>query len=149
MNERRVVWRERWAFSVVGCLGVLEACARTGLVSDLRQAYTDLLRHGIRFDPRLLQDGLARFWGTESYSDMQPDAVKVRLRGLVASLGELFSPAFLDVRCQVFVEPGADAGAEPSPRSPGVGDLKVEIQQRFDAPSNPPSARLACSSAGR
>jgi len=46
--------------SVVGCLGILEAGARSGLVSDLRQAYIDLLRHGIRFDIKLLQDSLAR-----------------------------------------------------------------------------------------
>ena len=47
--------------SVVGCLGVLEASTRKGLISDLRQAYIDLLRQGIRFDLRLLQDSLARF----------------------------------------------------------------------------------------
>jgi predicted nucleic acid-binding protein len=46
--------------SVVGCLGILEAGARKGLVPDLRQAYIDLLRQGIRFDIRLLQDSLAR-----------------------------------------------------------------------------------------
>ena len=46
--------------SVVGCLGILEASARKGLVSDLRQAYVDLLRQGIRFDIRLLQGSLAR-----------------------------------------------------------------------------------------
>ncbi len=46
--------------SIVGCLGILEAGARTGLVPDLRQAYIDLLRQGIRFDIRLLQDSLAR-----------------------------------------------------------------------------------------
>jgi predicted nucleic acid-binding protein len=45
---------------VVGCIGVLEAGARKGLVSDLRQTYIDLLRQGIRFDLRLLQDSLAR-----------------------------------------------------------------------------------------
>ena len=46
--------------SIVGCLGILEAGTRTGLISDLRQAYIDLLRQGIRFDIRLLQDSLAR-----------------------------------------------------------------------------------------
>lgn len=46
--------------SIVGCLGILEAAAQTGLVPDLRQAYIDLLRQGIRFDIRLLQDSLAR-----------------------------------------------------------------------------------------
>jgi len=46
--------------SVMGCLGVLEAGARRGLVSDLRQAYINLLRQGIRFDIALLQDSLAR-----------------------------------------------------------------------------------------
>jgi predicted nucleic acid-binding protein len=46
--------------SVTGCLGVLEACARKGLVSDLRQVYIDLLKQGIRFDITLLQNSLAR-----------------------------------------------------------------------------------------
>jgi predicted nucleic acid-binding protein len=46
--------------SIVGCLGILEAGARRGLVADLRQAYIDLLRHGIRFDLKLLQDSLSR-----------------------------------------------------------------------------------------
>ena len=46
--------------SMVGCLGILEAGARRGLVSDLRQVYIDLLRYGIRFDIRLLQDSLVR-----------------------------------------------------------------------------------------
>jgi uncharacterized protein len=45
---------------VAGCLGILEAGARRGLVPDLRQAYIDLLRHGIRFDIKLLQGSLAR-----------------------------------------------------------------------------------------
>jgi predicted nucleic acid-binding protein len=45
---------------IAGCLGVLEAGARKGLVPDLRQAYIDLLRQGIRFDIGLLQDSLAR-----------------------------------------------------------------------------------------
>jgi predicted nucleic acid-binding protein len=58
-------WRARRiardaGLSIVGCLGILEAGARTGLVPDLRQAYIDLLRQGIRFDIRLLQDSLAR-----------------------------------------------------------------------------------------
>jgi predicted nucleic acid-binding protein len=46
--------------AVTGCLGLLEAGARKGLVADLREAYIDLLRQGIRFDIRLLQDSLAR-----------------------------------------------------------------------------------------
>jgi uncharacterized protein len=46
--------------AVVGCLGILEAGARKGLVPDLRQAYIDLLRQGIRFDIKLLQDSLER-----------------------------------------------------------------------------------------
>jgi predicted nucleic acid-binding protein len=46
--------------SIVGCLGILEAAARSGLISDLRHVYIDLLRHGIRFDIKLLQDSLAR-----------------------------------------------------------------------------------------
>jgi len=46
--------------SVAGCLGILEAGARSGRVTDLRQAYADLLREGIRFDIKLLQDSLVR-----------------------------------------------------------------------------------------
>jgi predicted nucleic acid-binding protein len=46
--------------SVAGCLGILEVGARRGLVTDLRQLYIDLLRQGIRFDIKLLQDSLAR-----------------------------------------------------------------------------------------
>jgi DNA phosphorothioation-dependent restriction protein DptG len=37
----------------------LSAGARSGLVADLRQTYIDLLRHGIRFDIKLLQGSLA------------------------------------------------------------------------------------------
>ena len=46
--------------SIVGCLGILEAGARRGLVADLRQAYVDLLQQGVRFEIRLLQDSLER-----------------------------------------------------------------------------------------
>ncbi len=46
--------------SLVGSIGLLEAGARKGLVPNPRQAYIDLLRQGIRFDIRLLQDSLAR-----------------------------------------------------------------------------------------
>jgi hypothetical protein len=43
---------------------VLEADARNGFVLDLRQVYIDLLRQGVRFDIRFLQDSLTR--ATES-----------------------------------------------------------------------------------
>lgn len=46
--------------SVVGCIGILEAGARTGKISDLRLVYIDLLKQGIRFDLELLRDSLAR-----------------------------------------------------------------------------------------
>lgn len=46
--------------AVLGCLGILEAGVRKGLIPDLRQTYIDLLRQGIRFDIKLLQDSLAR-----------------------------------------------------------------------------------------
>ncbi|MCU1236927.1 MAG: hypothetical protein JWP63_4894 [Candidatus Solibacter sp.] len=46
--------------AIVGCLGVLEAGARRGYVPDLREAYIDLLRQGIRYDIKLLQESLAR-----------------------------------------------------------------------------------------
>jgi len=57
-KARRVA--QKAGLSVVGCLGVLEAAARKGLVPNLRSAYLDLLRQGIRFDLRLLQESLAR-----------------------------------------------------------------------------------------
>jgi uncharacterized protein len=58
-------WKARRAarladLSMVGCLGILEAGARRGLVPDLRQAYINLLRQGVRFEIKLLQDSLAR-----------------------------------------------------------------------------------------
>ena len=46
---------------VAGCIGILEAGARRGLVDDLRVVYADLLRQGMRFETRLLQDSLRRF----------------------------------------------------------------------------------------
>jgi len=46
--------------AITGCLGVLEAAARRGLVPDVRKEYIELLRQGIRFDIGLLQDSLAR-----------------------------------------------------------------------------------------
>ena len=55
---RRVAREE--GVSVLGCLGTLEAGARKGMVSDLREAYIELLRQGIRFDIRLLQESLNR-----------------------------------------------------------------------------------------
>jgi hypothetical protein len=39
---------------------VLEAGCRHSLVPDLRAAYMDLLRQGIRFDLKLFQDSLTR-----------------------------------------------------------------------------------------
>ena len=46
--------------AIMGCLGVLEAGYRRGLVPDLREAYLEMLRQEIRFDIGLLQDSLAR-----------------------------------------------------------------------------------------
>jgi predicted nucleic acid-binding protein len=57
-RARRIA--QKAGLSVVGCLGVLETGARQGLVPDLRAAYMDLLRQGIRFDLKLLQDSLTR-----------------------------------------------------------------------------------------
>ena len=42
--------------SVVGCVGLLEAGWRNGIVPDLRQAYTDLLRQGFDWISTYLQD---------------------------------------------------------------------------------------------
>ena len=62
LDERKArrVAREA-GLSIVGCLGVLEMGAQRGHISDLRQAYIDLLLQGIRFDLKLLQDSLSRF----------------------------------------------------------------------------------------
>jgi uncharacterized protein len=61
LDERQARRVARLAgLSIVGCLGILEAGARRGLVPDLRQAYIDLLRQGVRFEIQLLQDSLAR-----------------------------------------------------------------------------------------
>lgn len=57
-KARRVAHRA--GLSVLGCLGVLEAGARKGMISDLREVYLELLRQGIRFDLRLLQESLTR-----------------------------------------------------------------------------------------
>jgi len=46
--------------SVVGCVGILEAGARTGKISNLRLVYIDLLKQGIRFDLQLRRNSLAR-----------------------------------------------------------------------------------------
>jgi len=46
--------------AITGCLGVLEAGARRGFVPDLRGGYIDLLRQGVRFEIRLLQESLIR-----------------------------------------------------------------------------------------
>lgn len=58
-SKARRVAREA-GLPTMGCLGVLEAGARKGLVLDLRPVYIDLLRQGVRFDIRLLQDSLTR-----------------------------------------------------------------------------------------
>lgn len=47
--------------TVTGCIGILESGFRRGLVQDLRAAYVDLLKQGIRFDLKLLSDSLAKF----------------------------------------------------------------------------------------
>ena len=57
--KARRVAREA-GLSLLGCLGTLEAGARKGMVTDLREAYVELLRQGIRFDLRLLQESLTR-----------------------------------------------------------------------------------------
>ena len=61
LDERKARRIAREAgLAITGCLGLLEVGARRGLVPDLRQAYIDLLRQGIRFDIGLLQDSLMR-----------------------------------------------------------------------------------------
>ena len=45
---------------VAGCVGILEAGARMGKISDLRQTYINLLRQGIRVDLELLRGSLRR-----------------------------------------------------------------------------------------
>lgn len=45
--------------AVMGCVGILERGHLRGLVSDLREAYTHLLTHGIRIDRQILDQSLA------------------------------------------------------------------------------------------
>ena len=47
--------------TITGSIGILELGFRRGLVKDLRTAYVDLLKQGIRFDLGLLRESLARF----------------------------------------------------------------------------------------
>jgi predicted nucleic acid-binding protein len=47
--------------TVIGCLGILEAAFRRGLIIDLRAGYQDLLNANIRIDRGLLNASLASF----------------------------------------------------------------------------------------
>lgn len=47
--------------AVAGCVGILEELYRRGEIEDLRQAYEELLRQGIRIDLGTLQGSLKRF----------------------------------------------------------------------------------------
>jgi predicted nucleic acid-binding protein len=47
--------------AVVGCIGILEELYRREEITDLREAYEELLRQGIRLDLRTLQVSLKRF----------------------------------------------------------------------------------------
>ena len=70
LDERKARRVARLAgLSIMGCLGILEAGARRGLVPDLCQAYIDLLRQGARFDIKLFQDSLARL-GYQNSEDL-------------------------------------------------------------------------------
>lgn len=44
--------------AVMGCVGILERGHRRGFVSDLREAYANLLAHGIRIDRQILDQSL-------------------------------------------------------------------------------------------
>jgi predicted nucleic acid-binding protein len=46
---------------VIGCIGILEAAFRRGLVSDLRDVYLALLAQGIRVHPKILNRSLVSF----------------------------------------------------------------------------------------
>lgn len=46
---------------MTGCLGLLEAATRAGAIADLRSDYVELLRQGIWFDLKLLNQSLDRF----------------------------------------------------------------------------------------
>ena len=46
---------------VIGCIGILEAAFRRGLVSDLRDVYLGLLAQGIRMHPEILNRSLISF----------------------------------------------------------------------------------------
>jgi uncharacterized protein len=43
---------------IVGCVGVLEDACRSGLLSDLRHVYRQLLASGAYLDPRILESSL-------------------------------------------------------------------------------------------
>jgi predicted nucleic acid-binding protein len=58
--KARRVAREA-GLTVTGCIGLLEAGFRRGLVGDPGAAYVELLKQGIRFDLKLLRDSLAKF----------------------------------------------------------------------------------------
>lgn len=44
--------------AVLGCVGILEDAFRSGLVTDLRQAYRQMLTSGAYIDPKMLESGL-------------------------------------------------------------------------------------------
>lgn len=46
---------------VIGCIGILEAAVRRGLISDLRGIYHGLLAQGIRLHPDILNRSLSAF----------------------------------------------------------------------------------------
>jgi predicted nucleic acid-binding protein len=47
------------SLTIMGCIGVLEAGHRKGLVTDLRATYQELLGQGIRIDRQILVSSLA------------------------------------------------------------------------------------------
>ena len=57
-KARRIAQSE--GLSVAGCVGILEAGARMGKISDLRLTYVNLLRQGVRIDLELLRKSLRR-----------------------------------------------------------------------------------------
>ena len=51
---------KRSGLVVAGSISILERGARLKKIADLRSAYLSLLEQGIRFDPKLLDESLAR-----------------------------------------------------------------------------------------
>jgi len=58
-RARRVAQAD--GLAILGCIEILESAFRRSLLPDLRVAYLELLKQGIRFDLKLLSGSFAKF----------------------------------------------------------------------------------------